>query len=82
MTVQMAEPKAADEISARLRDKEARRDVVLKEVAEVEAFISKMPDGERKEIFSMFYLDGVSQREIADSVGYTQARVSQIINTV
>ena len=48
----------------------------------MEAFISKMPDGEKKEIFSMFYLDGVSQREIADSVGYTQARVSQIINTV
>lgn len=82
MTVQMVEPKAADEISARLRDKKARRDVVVKEVAQVEAFISKMPDGERKEIFSMFYLDGVSQREIADSVGYTQARVSQIINTV
>ena len=52
MTVQMVEPKAADEISARLRDKVVRRDAVLKEVAEVEAFISKMPDGEKKEILS------------------------------
>lgn len=82
MTVQMYEPKATDAINARLREKETRRDVVLKEIAEVESFISKMPDGEKKEIFSMFYLDGASQREIADSVGYTQARVSQIINTV
>ena len=82
MTVQMYEPKATDAINARLREKETRRDVVLKEIAEVESFIDEMPDGEKKEIFSMFYLDGTSQREIADSVGYTQARVSQIINTV
>ena len=82
MTVQMYEPKATDAINARLREKEVRRDVVLKEIAEVESFIDEMPDGEKKEIFSMFYLDGTSQREIADSVGYTQARVSQIINTV
>ena len=36
-------------------------------------------NGMKKEIFEMVYLDGMTQKEAGESLGYTQARVSQVM---
>lgn len=82
VTVQMAEPKAATAIKDQIRAKEARQMVLQKEVEQVEDFIDALPDGIEKRVMEMVYLDDMTQRETADAVGYTQARVSQIIHGI
>ena len=78
--MQMAEPKAATAIKDQIREKEARQMVLQKEVEQVEDFIDALPDGIEKRVMEMVYLDDMTQRETANAVGYTQARVSQIIH--
>lgn len=78
ITVQMAEPKAASAIKDRIREKEARKEKLLAEIKEVEAFISGCSEGIEKQVLEMVYLEDMSQRDAAEAVGYTQARVSQI----
>lgn len=80
MTVQMTEPKAAEKIKKRIREKEIRRDLLLSEIREVEEFITGMPEGIDKQIFEMVYLDGCTQKETAEAVGYSKGRISQIIS--
>lgn len=82
VTVQMAEPKAASAINDRIREKEDRRGRLLAEIGEVESFISGLPDGIEKQVFEMVYLEGMSQRDSAEAVGYTQSMVSKIIKGV
>lgn len=79
VTVQMAEPKAASAIKDQIREKEDRRRQLLVEIGEVESFISGLPDGIEKQVFEMVYLEDMNQRDAAEAVGYTQARVSQIV---
>ena len=79
ITVQMAEPKASTAIKERIREKEARREKLLAEIEEVEKFISGCSEGIEKQVLEMVYLEDMSQRDAAEAVGYTQARVSQII---
>lgn len=79
ITVQMAEPKAATALKDRIREKEARREKLLAEIEEVEDFIAGLLEGIEKQVLEMVYLENMSQRDAAEAVGYTQARVSQII---
>lgn len=82
ITVQMAEPKAATAIKDRIREKEARRQTVQLEVLEVEGFIESLPDGIERQIFEMVYLEGMSQGEAAEMIGYSKGRISQMISNV
>lgn len=82
VTVQMAEPKVATAIKDQIREKEDRQRAIQREIAQVEDFIDALPDGIEKRVMEMVYLDGESQADVADQVGYTQARVSQIIRDV
>lgn len=79
VTVRMAEPKTATVIKDRIREKETRQQELMSEIREVEEFISGLPEGMEKNILEMVYLEDMSQRDAAEMVGYTQARVSQII---
>lgn len=79
VTVQMAEPKAATAIKDQIRVKEDRQKVLQGEIEQVESFIEALPDGIEKRVMEMVYLDDMTQRDAAEAVGYTQARVSQII---
>lgn len=79
VTVQMAEPKAASGIKDRIRAREARVKVLENEIEEVEDFIEGLPEGIEKSVLELVYLEGMSQNDAAEEVGYTQARVSQII---
>lgn len=81
MTVKMVEPVASAALEKQIREKELRRKVLLKEIDEVEEFIEQLPEGGiEKNIFELVYLQGESQRKVADVIGYTQGRISQIIN--
>lgn len=82
MTVQMLEPKTAEELKKRIREKEIRKAFLETGVREVEEYIANMPEGIIKHIFELIYLDGFTQKEAAEAVGYTQARVSQIVSRV
>lgn len=82
MTVQMAEPKTASGIKDRIREREARQKFLQDEIEEVEDFIAGFPEGIEKSVLELVYLEDMSQADVADQVGYTQARVSQIIRDV
>lgn len=82
ITVQMAEPKAASAIKDRIREKEARQEELQKEIEEVERFITGLQDGIEKQVLEMVYLEDMSQRDAAETVGYTQSMVSKIIKGV
>lgn len=82
VTVQMAEPKAATAIKDQIRVKEDRQKVLQGEIEQVESFIEALPDGIEKRVLEMVYLDDMTQRDAAEAVGYTQARVSQVIRGV
>ena len=79
ITVQMAEPKAATAIKDRIREKEARQAELQTEIEQVEGFISGLPEGIEKQVLDMVYLEDMSQRDVAEAVGYTQGRIAQII---
>lgn len=78
--VQVLDPKLADPIRARIRKKKRRKAELVKEMQLVEDFISGMRDGIDKEIFEMVYLNGVSQEEVGEIVGYSKGRISQKIS--
>lgn len=80
VTVQMSDPKECDRIKNRIREKEKRRDALIKRTSTVEKFIIDMPEGTDKEIFEMFFVDGMTQTEVGEIVGYSKGRISQIIS--
>lgn len=82
VTVQMAEPKAASAIKDRIREKEDRRRQLLAEIGKVESFISGLPEGVEKSVLELVYMEDMSQRDAAETVGYTQSMVSKIIKGV
>lgn len=82
MTVRMKEPKEATEIKKKLRKKEKRQEELSQEITAVVDFISDLPDGIEKQIMDMVYLEGMSQNEVADMLGYTKGRISQIISRI
>lgn len=77
--VRVEKPKAATALKMRIYEKEKRKDQLIRENEKVEKYIAAMPDGTTKDIFEMVFLDGMTQRETAECVGYTQARISQIL---
>ncbi len=82
VTVRMKEPKEATAIKEKLCEKEKRQEKLSQEITEVEQFIDCLPEGIEKQIMEMVYLEGKNQTAVAEAIGYTQARVSQIIRDV
>ena len=79
-SVLMDEPKEMDEIDKQIRIREKRREQVEKLITEIELFIAEIPDSRDRQIFELIYIDGKKQREVAEKVGYSKGRVSQIIS--
>ena len=79
-SVQIDEPKEADEIARRLRIRKERQEQIRAAVLEIEQFIAVIPDSDARQIFEMAYLEGRKQHEIADKLGYSRGRIPQIIN--
>lgn len=80
VTVQMAEPKQASAIEARIREREARMMGLENDMRKAENEIAALPDGIEKEILQAVYLDGKTQQEVGEMIGYTKGRISQIIS--
>lgn len=78
--VVMEEPKEATRLKERIREKREDLGRLEQENEEVEKYIEQLPVGIKKEIFEMVYLDGMTQEAVADTVGYSKGRVSQIIS--
>ena len=78
--VVMEEPKEATRLKERIREKRQDLGRLEQENEEVEKYIEQLPVGMKKDIFEMVYLDGMTQEAVADIVGYSKGRVSQIIS--
>ena len=59
---------------------EHRIDRLNAECGEIEEFVESIEDSMTRRIFRMYYIDGISQRDIAKAVGYSRGRVSQKIS--
>ncbi|BCJ98092.1 DUF1492 domain-containing protein [Anaerocolumna chitinilytica] len=66
-----------EEISELLRLREIQRDELLKKQVEIEQYIIGIQDSTTRTIFRMFYIDGLSQWEIAKKLGYERSTISQ-----
>ena len=80
MTVAMWEPKRMDSIDRQRIINEKRKDQVDALLIEIEEFIADIPNSTHRQIFEMVFLDGKTQQEVGESVGYSKGRVSQIIS--
>lgn len=79
-SVQMYDPYEEENIRRQIRRKEADRLLILKEQKEVEDYINGIDDPEIKEIFELAFVEGKKQQEVADIIGYSRGRISQIIS--
>ena len=49
-------------------------------MSELEEFISLIPDSNARQIFELIYLNGKTQQEVGEQLGYTKGRISQIVS--
>ena len=82
VTVSMQEPRSASRIKDKIREKENRKKTVLDDMTRAERIIAGVPEGLTRQILEQVYLEGMSQQEVGESIGYTQGRIAQIIKTV
>lgn len=59
----------------------ARKRKLLKRLKTAEAFIEEVEDSEMRTILRMYYINDDSQKDIGEALNYTQARVSQKLNS-
>lgn len=79
-TVQMDEPKEAEEINSRLRIRKERKEQIREAVVEIEQFIAGIEDSTDRQIFELTYLEGKRQREVAETVDMERSNVSKRID--
>lgn len=79
-SVMIPDPDEQERINKQIRKKEAERLQVLAEIQEVEEFLDGIEDAEIKEIFELLYEKGLSQTKVGKQIGYSQGRISQIID--
>ena len=79
-SVLMADPYEQEKIDKQIRKAEAERRLLKADIDEVDEYIEAIGDPEIKEIFELAFVDGKKQQEVADIVGYSRGRISQIIS--
>lgn len=79
-SVIIPDPDEQERINKQIRKKEAERLQVVTEIQEVEEFLEGIEDAEIKEIFELLYEKGLSQTKAGKQIGYSQGRISQIID--
>lgn len=79
-SVVIPDPYEQEKINKQIRKKEAERMLLKAEVDEVDEYIEAIGDPEIKEIFELAFVEGKKQQEVADIVGYSRGRISQIIS--
>lgn len=66
LPVEMPEPKEAEELRKRIRFREMRKAYAEQLAAEIEVYISAIPDSTDRQIFELVYLSGRTYREAGD----------------
>lgn len=79
-SVLMADPYEQEKIDKQIRKAEAERMLLKADIDEVDEYIEAIGDPEIKEIFELAFVEGKKQQEVADIVGYSRGRISQIIS--
>lgn len=82
VSVEMYEPKEADEINKQIRINEKRLKDAEKDVLEIESFIAGIADSTDRLIFELVYLQGMKMEKVGNVVGYTKGRISQKISEI
>lgn len=62
---------------------EKKRKSLLQDMHEVEKFVQEIPKATIREIIELYFLEGdkrVQQEKVAEIVGYSRGRISQIVN--
>lgn len=80
-TVLMYEPKTNDAIQKLLKMKRERREKAEKKVVEIEDFISSIPDSETRQIFELYFQEGMRQQDIAKKLNMEQSTISKRISS-
>ncbi len=80
VTVSMHEPKSASRIKDKIREKENRKKEVLSDMERAERIVVGIPEGLTRQIMEQVYLEGMSQQEVGEAIGYTKGRISQLIS--
>lgn len=78
-TVQMDDPAEHDKAVRRIRQWEKEIKLAERDMESVERFVSDIADVRDREILTYRYIDGMKSVDVAEKVGYTKGRVSQII---
>lgn len=79
-SVVIPDPYEQEKINEQIRKKETERMLLKAEVDEVDEYIEAIVDPEIKVIFELAFVEGKKQQEVADIVGYSRGRISQIIS--
>ena len=80
ITVDVKEQRAATEIKQQIRYKELRLEKAEREKTAIEGFIAGIEDSTDRQIFELYFIDGMQQDKVAQEVGYSRGRISQIIS--
>lgn len=80
MRIIMDEPKQADVIYRQMIINGKRQHQVDELLTEIEEFISLIPDSNARQIFELIYINGMTQQEVGEQLGYTKGRISQIVS--
>lgn len=80
-TVLMYEPKTNDAIQKLLKMKRERREKAEKKVVEIEDFISSIPDSDTRQIFELYFQEGMRQQDIAKKLNMEQSTISKRISS-
>lgn len=67
------------QISELLRQREVQRDELMKKQIEIEQYIAEIKDSTARTIFRLYFIDGMSQWQIAKRLGYDQSSISHRI---
>lgn len=79
-SVLMPDSYEQEKIDKQIRKAEAERMLLKADIDEVDEYIEAIEDPEIKEIFELAFVEGKKQQEVADIVGYSRGRISQIIS--
>lgn len=72
--------KRQEQITELLRLREVQRDELMKKQVEIENYIAGIKDSITRTIFRMYFIDGLTQFQIARKTGYDQSVISRKIN--
>lgn len=79
-SIEMDEPVEAEKQRRNIEKLKKGIQKAEREMEEVEKFIEGITDAGDREIFTYRFIDDMKVNEVADAVGYTHGRVSQIIS--